>query len=415
MAYLSVPLFAGPVVRRFGYRSAAMVGLSIMAIGDQLMGVGAQKLSLPFMCGAHFFVGVGVATLERCANAYVVECGPRSRATLRILIAQSAAALGTVLAPPIATAAIFDASKGAESPTPDHLSPGRCLMPPPPARDQAGDLSKVVTFYRFLGLGVLGLVLVLGAIFFRTRLVIEPHVPVSPELEHSKLKFWKHPLASKQYLRLWLGVGGNFLNLGCQVTVAQFFIEHVRVNACQTDIGGSDKMMIAQILFLCGRLVAAGLIELPSFFRCSLVRKIFESRQVLSVFVALAAVFTGLGIVSKGTMAVGFACLVMFFEAPTFPMIFEAASAGLGEWTPTAESLIILSISGGGIVPIINGQLADQFGVSKSWSLATALFGMVFSYTLLCNVIPSFKHALDAAHEEEEMKPSDVELAEQSA
>ena len=76
----------------------------------------------------------------------------------------------------------------------------------------------------------------------------------------------------------------------------------------------------------------------------------------------------------------------------------------------TAESLIILSISGGGVVPIINGMLADRLGVSLAWSLATSLFGTVFFYTLSCNVVPSFREALDVAHGVQKEADSDLEM-----
>lgn len=394
-------LIGGPMVKHAGYRAAAVLGLVLLATGDQVMAFGASKLSLDLMCLAHFVVGLGVSTLERTANAYTVECGPRKRATLRILMAQSCAALGTVIAPPLAAAVIFDPSKSGVLPMPNSNDPTRCLMPPPPSKDKAGELGTVVSFYRYISYGIFALALGLGVLFYRTKWVIEPVVPEGPELEHAKWKVWKHPLVSKKYLRLWLGVGANFCNLGCQVTVAQFFLEHMRVNGCLSDTGAANMMLVAQVLFLFGRLVAAGLIEIP-FIPClkrwNVVHAIFKARLVLAVFVALATIFTGAGIATAGTSAMACAALIMFFEAPSFPMIFEMASAGLGPWVSAAESMLILSICGGGLVPFVNGKLADQFGVSQAWGLATGLFGMVFSYIVMNSTVPSWRQAVDGAH-----------------
>jgi len=407
-------LIGGPMVKRAGYRAAAVLGLVLLAIGDQVMAVGASNLSLNQMCLAHFVVGLGVSTLERTANAYAVQCGPRSRATLRILIAQSCAALGTVIAPPLASAIIFDPSKQGLLPLPNPSDPSRCLMPPPPSKDEAGDLGTVVSFYRYISVGIFGLALVLGLVFFATRWVIEPVVLASPKLDQARWKVWKHPLVSRKYLRLWLGVAANFCNLGCQVTVAQFFFEHMRVNGCLSDKFAANMMMYAQILFLFGRLAAAGLIEIPAI-PClkgsKTAQTLFRARYVLAVFVAVATAFTGAGIAASGTTAMACAAVIMFFEAPSFPMIFEMASSGLGEWTPFAESAIIMSICGGGLVPFINGKLADQFGVSKAWSLATGLFGMVFFYIMLNSAVPSWRHSVDGAHGEDTDAPSeDLEL-----
>lgn len=415
LAYWSVPVLGGPCVKYLGYRASASFGLIFLAGGNEVMSIGAGKLSLGVMCAGYLVVGLGVSMLERCANAYAVEAGPRSRAPVRILIAQSFAALGTVVAPPVAKFAIFD-EVSSTMPEPDPKDPGQCLMPPPPSKDRLGDLSKVVVFFKWLGLGVFGLAFCLALVFFRTRAVAEPHVPESPATEYPKWQFWRHPLISRKQSRLWLGFAANFLNLGCQVTVAQFFIEHLRVAACQIDSDAANMMMVAQILFLLGRLVAAGLIELPAipcFSRTGRLHRLFKPRVVLSAAVCLAAVFTGLGMTVSGKAAIACACMVMFCEAPTFPMIFEAASAGLGDWTPSAESIIILSISGGGIIPPMNGLLADRFGVARSWALAATAFSCVFSYSLLLNLVPSYREALDAAHDEAHKKASeDVALEE---
>lgn len=413
-AYLICPLaVGGPLIKRCGYRFAAVVGLLVLALGDMFMSMGADNLSFGGMCAAHLVVGCGVSILERTANAYAVQIGPRTRANLRILLAQTMAAIGTVVAPLLANATIFDPKESSTRPAADPVHPGRCLMPPPPAKGEAGDLSTVVSFYRWLGLAIAGFAVGLLVFFFRTTFIREPEVESSPELEHSKFKFWKHPLLSKKYFRLWYGVAANFLNLGCQVTVAQFFMEHMRVNSCASAKDSANYMMYAQILFAVGRLVAAGLVqigEIPFTRRSKVLSSIFKPRYVLAVFLACAVAFTGAGIGAGGKLAVACICMVMFWESPSFPMIFESATAGLGAWTSTAESITITSISGGGILPVIMGVLSDHFGVSLSWVLVTSAFGFVFSYTLLCNIVPSFKKAIDAAHVQGHQEPvEDIE------
>lgn len=283
-------------------------------------------------------------------------------------------------------------------------------MPPSPIG--AVDLSRVVTFYRYLGICVYGLALAFAVLLFRTNLVIEVEVSKSPDLKHSNWLFWKHPLASLKYARLWFGVVANFFNLGCQVAVAQFFIEHMVVNSCNSSKQGASNMMYAQILFVVGRLVAAAFVVLPTATRSEWVPKLFKPRYVLCSFLAGAAAFTGAGIQATGKAAVVCAILVMFCEAPSFPMIFESATAGDREWMPTAETIITLSISGGGLLPLLMGIFADHVGVSVGWSLVTVCFGITFSYTLSCNLIPSFRSAIDATHEDEGVNKGngDVEL-----
>jgi len=408
--FVGAPIIGGPIVKRAGYRLALVAGFVLLATGNELMSVGAEKLQFPMMCFAHFVVGSGVSTLERGANAYATNCGHRSRAVLRILFAQTWAGIGTIIAPALANAVIFDPTKSTSPPNRDPLHAGRCLMPS--LSTDGVDLSSVVTFYRYLGVGVYVLALAFAVLLFRTNLVVEVEVPRSPDLEHSKWLFWKHPLVSLKHARLWYGVVANFFNLGCQVAVAQFFIEHMVVNACNSSKKGASNMMYAQILFVVGRLAAAGFVMLPSFTGSKVVSRLFKSRYVLCAFLAGAVAFTAAGTHASGTAAVVCAIFVMFCEAPSFPMIFEMSTAGEAAWMPTAETIVILSISGGGLLPLLMGILTDHVGVSMGWSLVAACFGITFSYTLSCNLIPSFRNAIDAAHGDKTAgKDADVETA----
>lgn len=406
-------LIGGPLIKVHGYRFAAVVGVVLVGVGGLVMSHGASLLSLAIMCAGHLVVGLGVSTLERTANTYVVNLGKRAAADFRILFAQTWAAIGTIIAPIIANACIFDAKQAGQPPMPDPMRPGRCLMPPPPDKGEAGDLTTVVTFYRAEGLALFGFAALLGLFFFGTRLVVEPLVPKTSKLDQPAWQIWKHPLMDKKYARMWWGVSANFLNLGCQVCVAQFFMEQVRTAACNSDTQAAGNMRNAQIFFAVGRIVAAGLTSLrslPALRGHGMILTALKGRSILSVFLAGAVALVGAGIGAKGLAAIICACAVMAFEAPSFPLIFETATAGLGELTPLAETLTIVSISGGGVLPVIMGQLADSFGLSKAWGLIVAAFGYVWIYSLACNIVPQFRHAIDAAHHEVEHKSSEADV-----
>ncbi|EXJ86181.1 hypothetical protein A1O1_06551 [Capronia coronata CBS 617.96] len=379
-------LIGGPLVRNCGYRVAMMTGLFGLALGDLFMSVGAQNCSLAGMVAAMFVIGLGVSTLERSANPYAVNCGPRTQATLRILIAQAWAGIGTVIAPFLANAFVFNPDTSTMRPTSDPLRPGKCLMPTENRAASCANLGSVITFYRGLGGCILGLMVVVGIIFFRTNWVPEVDVPAPPVIVGWRL--WKHPLLSWRYARIWWGVAANFVNIGCQVTFAQFFIEHMKVNACASDNWAAVCMSFAQIAFVVGRFVAAGMVTAP---------KVFKPRYVLLCFIAGAVATTAAGTSITGTPAITVAVMVMFFEAPCFPMVFESATASFDEWTPSCETLMIVSICGGALQPPLMAQLVEAVRISKAWSLTTACFFLVFTYPLATNLILSFRRALDTA------------------
>ncbi|KIW91109.1 uncharacterized protein Z519_08003 [Cladophialophora bantiana CBS 173.52] len=379
-------LIGGPLVKKAGYRIAMTTGLGVLALGNEFMSIGASRCSLAGMVAAHFVIGLGVSTLERSANPYAVNCGPRRQAALRILMAQAWAGIGTVVAPFLANAFVFDPDTSTARPDPDPLHPGRCQMPTMKTAS-CSNLGTVITFYRALGACIFALMIFVAVLFFRTNWFPEVEVPISAPVDCGWKK-WKHPLVSRRFARIWWGVAANFVNLGCQVTFAQFFIEHMKVNACASDRWAAYYMSLAQTAFVIGRFAAAGLVTMP---------RIFKPRYVLMCFMAGAVATTAAGTDITATAAIAVAIMVMFFEAPSFPMIFESATASFEEWTPTCETMMIVSISGGALQPALMGQLVESVRISHAWWLTASCFLIVFTYPAATNLIPSFRRALDKA------------------
>lgn len=397
-AYIPGPLLAGMMVRSCGYRLAFVTGLLVFGLGSLFISLGAQACNYPGMAAGMFVIGLGVATLERSANAYVVNIGPREQGTLRILLAQAMAGVGTVVAPFVANKFLFDDSNAApESPSPEIsgiiTSPGIAATLGPIGRavlfERCHNLGTVITLYRSLGFIVLGLAAGAAVVFFRTWWV--PEARQSERSNNNKTgcgwKLWRHPLVSMTYSRLWWAVIANFFNIGCQVGFAQFFIEHMITNARVTREVANHYLSIAQALFVVGRFAAAAAVALP---------RIFKPRLVLFVFIMGAVIFTGGCAFAKGHVAVPpVAMMVMFFEAPSFPMIFESSDVGLGEWSSSGETIMIVSIAGGALQPPLLGKLNNAVGVSKAWLLTAGCFTVVWSYCWATNLIPSFRKSLD--------------------
>jgi FHS family L-fucose permease-like MFS transporter len=157
-------------------------------------------------------------------------------------------------------------------------------------------------------------------------------------------------------------------------------------------------LSVAQILFVVGRVVSFVLVAQPWFN----IRPRFVLLGYMSAIVAVCAICTG----ATGRALIAFACLSMFWEAPSFPMTFEAATVGLGQWAASGETIMIVSIAGGAAGPPLAGAIKDISAVSKTWIMVTAFFGVVWIFPMLCNVIPSWRNAVDL----EEENTSDVEI-----
>lgn len=388
LAYLYGPLLiSGPMVKRCGYRVTFLFGLLMVAIGCFLFAFAATKKSMPLLAFAMHVSGHGVSALERAANPYITNCGPKSYRTSSILFSQSMAGVGTVIAAVAARMALY----GNETETAPGVRP---------------DLGKTIQLYKIVGCVTLGMLVVYAIIFFGTIWVPEIPVERSPAAKCS-WKFWKHPLVSLQHSRLWFGAFSNFFNMACQVTVAQFFIDYLRLSGHQTVAWATNYLSVAQGLFVIGRLMAFGLVSVPRV----------KPRYVLLAYisVAVATVFTCAFVTGKA--AIVFACLIMLSEAPFFPMIFDAATVGLGDWAATGETIMITSICGGAIGPPIFGALKDipSVGVSKAWLLVAGFFGLVWMFPFLTNVISSWRKAVDLVEEATDLEVLLAEIASKNA
>ncbi|RMZ85775.1 hypothetical protein DV737_g496, partial [Chaetothyriales sp. CBS 132003] len=381
-------LIGRPLVAKCGYRVAMFTGMLLVSGGMLAMSFGAAACQLAGMVGGHFVIGLGVSTLESSANPYVVNCGPRKGAALRILLGQTMAAVGTVVAPPLASRFVFSATSVQSVPAVNPKQPGTCLLAE--ATGASCDaLGTVITFYRSLSGIVAAVAIVMAGVFFLTEWVPEISVDTSPATRHKKWKMWEHPLFSRRFLRLWFGVAANAINLGCQVTFAQFFLEHMKVNACLSEKGAANMMLLAQALFALGRLAASGLVATGLEWHLGLLKP----RIILVVFLTGAVAFTLGGIRAKGTAAIGISTLVMFCESPSFPITFEMTTAQMGQWQASGETAMILSVSGGGVMPLLNGVLSDRVGVANAWALTGGSFAVVLLFPLLVNAIPSWRKA----------------------
>lgn len=111
------------------------------------------------------------------------------------------------------------------------------------------------------------------------------------------------------------------------------------------------------------------LIQIAAFF----VSKDKPARTLL-IFGLLGVVAMLTGILTSGTVAIyaflsgGLCCSIMW------PCIFSLSIAGLGKYTTQGSAFLIMMILGGGIIPPIQGKLADVIGIHQSYIIPVICF-----------------------------------------
>ena len=101
---------------------------------------------------------------------------------------------------------------------------------------------------------------------------------------------------------------------------------------------------------------------------------------VFSIFGILALI---VGLNTTGTVAIyaflsgGLACSIMW------PSIFNLALMGLGKYTAQGSAFLVMMILGGGIIPPIQGKLADMIGIHWSYLVSLVCFIYILFYAII--------------------------------
>lgn len=159
------------------------------------------------------------------------------------------------------------------------------------------------------------------------------------------------------------------------------------ISAFNLSKGTKQLMMVIVPLVAFGVIVGANTIaqydmsSLYYYFICVAVLIVAsflgqdKPAQTLLIFGLLGVVAMLIGIMTTGKISIyaflsgGLCCSIMW------PCIFSLAIAGLGKYTTQGSAFLIMMILGGGIIPPIQGKLADLIGIHSSYWVPVICFG----------------------------------------
>ena len=103
----------------------------------------------------------------------------------------------------------------------------------------------------------------------------------------------------------------------------------------------------------------------------------------LLVFGVLGALAMLIGIFATGNIAVFAFLSGGLFCSILWPCIFTLSIAGLGKYTSQGSAFLIMMILGGGIIPPIQGKLADLIGIQASYIIPVMCFAYLALFAIL--------------------------------
>jgi FHS family L-fucose permease-like MFS transporter len=353
IGYFLMAIPAGLVMKKYGYKSGIIVGLLLFAIGAFLFYPASEARMFGIFLVALFIIASGLTFLETAANPYVLVLGENSTATQRLNFSQSFNGLAAFLAPIIGGEFILSGKT---------LSPSESAAMTPEALSAYLDkeASSVQIPYLIIG----GVVLLVAVILWKTHLpdikqedeVVATGKPVRNIFSNSNLTW---------------GLVAQFFYVGAQVCMASFFIRFAALEAGIEERPAAHFLGVAGGLFMGGRFVGTFLMKYVA------PAKLLVLYSIANVALLVLAIANG------GMIAVYALIAVSFFMSIMFPTIFSLTLSGLdAETKKKGSSLLIMTIVGGAIFPVIMGRIIDIQNIRVAYSVPAICFLVVFYFAL---------------------------------
>lgn len=344
-AYLVIGIPGAKLVKKIGYMRGAVAGLLTMMLGCLLFIPASQTATYGLFLFALFVLASGVVVVQVVANPLISLLGPASTAHSRLTFAQAFNSLGTTLFPIFGSIVILGSLAAVSA---SELSG--------PALD-AYRTQETATIVKAYGGLAVALALVAAAVWmFRNRLKGESH---SQSGGLAGLDLLKRP-------RFGYGALCIFLYVGAEVSIGSLIVSYLM----QAHVLGLEEQAAGKLigLYWGGAMIGR--------FIGSVVLRMLSPGKVLACAAAGAITLLLVSANNSGTVA-GYSLLAIgLMNSIMFPTIFTLACEKLGARAADGSGILNVAISGGAIVPLATGMVAD---VSGSLAIALTLPAMCYA------------------------------------
>jgi FHS family L-fucose permease-like MFS transporter len=350
IGYFVFAIPASLFMRRFGYRAAVVMGLTLFGTGALLFYPAAQLGEYHWFLAALFVVASGLSFLETSANPMIAIMGPPESAAQRLNFAQAFNPLGTIVGVFVGKTLIL---------SDHHVTPEqvRALEPSAQAAWRASELAAVKLPY----LGIACVVLIWAVLVAAARF---PAMARRLQSDEAVPAGGFSGLA--RFPRYWLGVFAQFAYVGAQVGIWSFLIRYTQFNFPGTaETSAANFLFWSLVLFFAGRFIG------------TLLMTKFQPATLLMLFSAADIVLCGIGAATSGHIGLYSLMAASFFMSIQFPTIFTMSLRGLGPYTKSGASFLVMAIVGGALIPMVMGGVSDASSINYAMFVPAACFAVV--------------------------------------
>jgi FHS family L-fucose permease-like MFS transporter len=357
MGYFVLALPAGMVMRRFGYKTAVVLGLILYGAGALLFWPAAQAREYAWFLAALFVIASGLAFLETSANPLMTVLGDPAKSEQRLNFAQAFNPAGAITGIFIGREFILSGHE-----------------------PSAADLAAMTDWGRqeFMSLEALAVqgpylilaavVLALAALVAAVRFPAQANRPANDGSEGSVLGDFPKLLARPRFV---FGVVAQFFYVGAQVGVWSYMIRYA-----QAEIPGMGEKAAAAVLIASLWALFAG-----RFIGTALMSAV-APWKLMALYAATNVLLVGVGVIVGGTTGLYALAATSFFMSIMFPTIFATAVKDLGPLTKTGSSFVVMAIIGGAVMTPLIGWISHLSSMRLAMGVPAVCFAVVGLYAL---------------------------------
>ena len=369
IAYFVMAIPSGILLKKVGFKRGIMYGFMLTALGAFLFVPAALVRQFEIFLIGLFSIGTGLAILQTAANPYVTIIGPIESAARRISIMGICNKFAGIVSPLIFAALILKADDSElfsliESGTLDAITKSAML-------DEL--IQRVIVPYAILG----GL-LVLAGIGIRYSILPEINTDeqnATDEKENghnSKKSIFDFPY-------LILGALAIFFHVGTQVIAIDTIINYANsmgIDLLEAKVFPSYTLACTMIGYVLGILI------IPKYVSQT---KALIICTILGLLLSFGVVFADFNVTLFGHQAnisIFLLCALGFPNALIYAGIWPLSIHGLGKFTKTGSSLLIMGLCGNAILPLIYGYFAEVYDLRIGyWILIPCFLYLIFFAT----------------------------------
>lgn len=369
IAYFVMAIPSGILLKKVGFKRGIMYGFMLTALGAFLFVPAALVRQFEIFLIGLFSIGTGLAILQTAANPYVTIIGPIESAARRISIMGICNKFAGIISPLIFAALILKADDSElfsliESGTLDAITKSAML-------DEL--IQRVIVPYAILG----GLLVLAG---IGIRYSILPEINTDEQNATDEKENWHNSKKSIfDFPYLILGALAIFFHVGTQVIAIDTIINYANsmgIDLLEAKVFPSYTLACTMIGYVLGILI------IPKYVSQT---KALIICTILGLLLSFGVVFADFNVTLFGHQAnisIFLLCALGFPNALIYAGIWPLSIHGLGKFTKTGSSLLIMGLCGNAILPLIYGYFAEVYDLRIGyWILIPCFLYLIFFAT----------------------------------